>query len=100
MIHAELHPPAGPADEPVPRRGAREEGSLCLRRLRLAVFEQIGELSLARLQQSAISARRPSKRAGLLSQVRGWLSMSVKMKLFFGTWSSSTDMVRSALGCA
>ena len=28
MIHAELHPPAGPADEPVPRRGAREEGRL------------------------------------------------------------------------
>ena len=28
MIHAELHPPAGPADEPVPRRGARGEGSL------------------------------------------------------------------------
>ena len=32
LIYAELHPPAGapggPADEPVPRRGAREEGSL------------------------------------------------------------------------
>ena len=28
LIYAELHPPAGPADEPVPRRGARGEGSL------------------------------------------------------------------------